>query len=120
MDHEWIDDAIQAMPGATAEFKPEWGVMVYRLAGKMIGMRGGYKDGRPILTLKLPPDQGQVLREQFDYVIPGYYSNKVHYNSVFLDTDVSREFIAELLVDARDCVFATLPKKTQAAMAGDV
>lgn len=117
MDHDWIDDTIRAMNGAELEFKPEWNSMLYRLAGKMIGMRGSYKDGRPILTLKLPPEQGEMLREQFEHIIPGYYSNKTHYNSIFLDAGFSREFITDLLEDSRQCVFATLPKKTQALLA---
>lgn len=116
MNHEWIDDAVRSMNGAEVKFKPEWDSMLYHLAGKSIGMRGSYKDGRPILTLKLPPEQGELLREQFEQIIPGYYSNKTHYNSIFLDADFSREFIEDLLEDSRTCVFASLPKKTQALL----
>lgn len=116
MEHHWIDDAWEAMTGADTEFKQGWGSMLYRLGGKMIGMRGAYKDGRPILTIKLPPEQGALLREQFEDIIPGYYSNKVHYNSIFLDAGFDREFITDLLEDSWQCVFETLPKKTQALL----
>ena len=120
MDHRWIDDAVAAMPGTTVTFKPEWDSMLYHLQGKAMGMRGGYKDGRPILTIKLPPDQGEMLRETHEFIIPGYYSNKTHYNSVFLDAGLPREFITELLEDAWNCVFASLPKKTQAALTAEM
>jgi predicted DNA-binding protein (MmcQ/YjbR family) len=120
MDYSWIDDAIVAMPGTTVTPKPEWESMLYHLQGKSIGMRGTYKDGRPILTIKLPPDQGEMLRETHESIIPGYYSNKTHYNSVFLDAGLPREFILELLEDAWNCVLAALPKKTQAALAAEM
>jgi predicted DNA-binding protein (MmcQ/YjbR family) len=120
MDYSWIDDAIAVMPGTTVTFKPEWDSTLYHLQGKSMGMRGNYKDGRPILTIKLPPDQGEMLRETHESIIPGYYSNKTHYNSVFLDAGLPREFIIELLEDAWNCVFASLPKKTQTALAAEM
>lgn len=92
--------------------------MIYRVADKMIGMRGSYKDGRPIVTIKLPPEQGGMLRETHEQIIPGFYMNKLHYNSVFLDTGVDEKFIRDLLDDAYDCVFATLTKKARQAIEG--
>lgn len=118
MDSHWTDDAIRAMSGTEVEYKNGWNSIVFKLGGKMFGMRGSYKDGRPILTIKLPPEQGEMLREQFEHIIPGYYSNKLHWNSIFLDVDYSQDFIAELLEDSYDCVFGSLPKKTQARLDG--
>lgn len=116
MEPHWIDDFIASLPGTSTEHKAEWGSMLYRVGDKMIGMRGTYKDGRPILTIKLPPAQGETLRETHEAIIPGYYSNKVHYNSIFLDAGFDDAFITELIEDAYDCVFATLTKKTQRAI----
>lgn len=113
MDHHWIDDAIASMPGTSVTYKEEWGAMIYRVADKMIGMRGGYKDGRPLVTIKLPPEQGEMLRQTQVNIIPGYYMNKLHYNSIFLDAGVDEALIAELLEDSYDCVFATLTKKAR-------
>lgn len=116
MDHHWIDDTIANMPGTSVTHKEEWGAMLYRVADKMIGMRGEYKDGRPIVTIKLPPEQGEMLRATHEHIIPGYYMNKLHYNSVFLDAGVDETFISELLQDSYDCVFATLTKKARQAI----
>ncbi|MCA9833689.1 MAG: MmcQ/YjbR family DNA-binding protein [Thermomicrobiales bacterium] len=116
MEPHWIDERIASLPGTSTEHKPAWGSMLYRVGDKMIGMRGTYKDGRPILTIKLPPAQGELLRETYDAIIPGYYSNKVHYNSVFLDAGFDDAFIGELIEDAYDCVFATLTGKAQKAI----
>lgn len=119
MTFSWIDDKVASMPHTTVEYRADWDVTIYRLTNKMIGLLTRYKDGRPLLTLKLPPDQGDLLRETFSYVIPGYLSNKKHYNSVFLDTEVTQEFVEDLLEDAWQCVFATLPKKTQRLINGE-
>ncbi|MCO5227153.1 MAG: MmcQ/YjbR family DNA-binding protein [Thermomicrobiales bacterium] len=116
MDHHWIDDAIANMPGTSVTYKEEWGAMIYRVADKMIGMRGGYKDRRPLVTIKLPPEQGELLRQTQVNIIPGYYMNKLHYNSIFLDAGVDEALIAELLEDSYDCVFAMLTKKVRQAI----
>ena len=39
--------------------------------------------------MKSDPEKALTLREAYeDIVIPGYYSNKKHWNSIFLDADV--------------------------------
>ena len=116
MTFDWIDESIRAMNGTEIEYKAGWDSTVYKLGGKMFGMRGSYKDGRPLLTLKLPPAQNELLRESFEHIIPGYYSNKVHWSSLFLDTEFDRQFITDLLEDAYDCLFEALPKMTQSLL----
>lgn len=116
VDHTWIDEAVATLPGAEAEYKPDWDAHLYRVAGKLFGTRGRYRDGRPIVTLKLDPEFGELLRQNHDWVIPGYYSNKRHYNSVFLDADVPRQRVLDLLHDAYELVVAALPKKVRATL----
>ena len=39
--------------------------------------------GKPVyITCKLNPAEGDFLRRQYEDIIPGYYMNKVHWNSV--------------------------------------
>jgi predicted DNA-binding protein (MmcQ/YjbR family) len=50
---------------------------------KLFAMYGSDKKGREIITLKLESMHGQFLREQYKGdIVPGYYMNKVHWNSV--------------------------------------
>ncbi len=118
-DHGWIDALAAALPGVQVEYKPEWGVFLYRVAGKLFGTRGRFRDGRPIVTLKLDPELGELLRSNHDWVIPGYYSNKRHYNSVFLE-EAPRQRVIELLHDAYELVVSALPRKARAALAPEV
>jgi len=40
------------------------------------------------ITLKCPPGLAVVLSEKYSALIPGYYSNKVHWNTIIMDKDV--------------------------------
>ncbi len=46
-------------------------------------------------------------------IIPGYYSNKQHWNSVKPDGDVPDELLKKLLNRSYDLVFKNLTKKKQ-------
>ncbi|MDO5328298.1 MAG: MmcQ/YjbR family DNA-binding protein, partial [Clostridia bacterium] len=46
-------------------------------------------------------------------IIPGYYSNKQHWNSVKPDGDVPDDLLKALLDRSYTLVFKKLPKKTQ-------
>ena len=37
------------------------------------------------ITLKLEPLESEFFRKQYEEIIPGYYMNKVHWNSIKAD-----------------------------------
>ena len=84
MGYPWLDEYCTAKQGAVRDYKVEWDAVRYLLFGKMFAMRGTEKTGRAIITLKLPPEEGEFLRRQYADIIPGYYMNKQHWNSVYL------------------------------------
>ena len=47
--------------GVEEEFKVEWNATLYRIGGKIFVMWGEYKDGRPLLTVKLEPALSDIL-----------------------------------------------------------
>lgn len=66
------------LPGAdcTHPFGPDWDVYkvrdrVFMLATRLVG--------RPIVTVKVSPPEGDVLRESFAQISPGYHMNKRHW-----------------------------------------
>ena len=114
MDFTWIDDLATTKKGAECIYKAEWGAQRYLIKDKMFGMRGTHKDGRPIVTLKLEPLHGELMRKQYkDTIIPGYYMNKVHWNSVYLDTDIPKEVIENMMEESYQLTYKTLPVKVQ-------
>ena len=63
----------------------------------MFVMHGSDKEGKEIITLKLEPDYGQFLREQYKGdVVPGYYMNKEHWNSVYVDGNVPDDVLRQM------------------------
>ena len=116
---EQMDQLIRAhclsQKGTQQDYKEEWHAWRYLVGGKMYAMRGGDKEGLPILTLKLPPEQGYALREQYTgIIVPGYYMNKEHWNSVYLFGGVPGDVFGKLIETAYQTVLRSLSKKAQA------
>ena len=113
MRYEWMDAHFLSLPGAEKDFKVEWNAVRYLLGGKMFGMQGGDKEGRPIITLKLEPAHGVLLREQYVDIIPGYYMNKEHWNSLYLEGSVPDDVLRKMIVESHRLILASLSKKLQ-------
>ena len=58
MDAESIKSALQAKNGVVMDFKLEWDAFRFLLFDKMFAMLGFTQQQEPILTLKLPPQEG--------------------------------------------------------------
>lgn len=69
-------------------------------------------DGKAVyIKLKLDPGEGDYLRSQYDDIIPGYYMNKVNWNSVKADGNVPEELLQTLLDKSYELVLAGFSKK---------
>ena len=66
-----------------------------------------------LITLKLEPVEGAFLREQYSDIIPGYYMNKDHWNSIKADGNIPDDLLKELLDKSYWLVFEKLTKKKQ-------
>lgn len=113
MSYLWIDDYCLSMKGVVKEFKNEWNATRYMIKDKMFVLQGGDKEGRPIVTVKLEPEDGYFLRQQFKDIKPGYYMNKAHWNSLYLEGDVPDEIVKDMLNKSYSLVLASLSKKLQ-------
>lgn len=113
MSH-WIHDYCMQKRGVTEEFKDIWNSQLYKLGGKIFVMHGEYKDGRPLLTVKLEPVFSEILRQQYPGdIIPGYYTDKTHWSSLFLDSAVPQDVARAMLDNGYETMLSALPKKTQ-------
>lgn len=115
--NRWIHDYCMNHFGVEEEFKGAWNAQLYKLGGKIFVMLGEYKDGRPLLTVKLEPAFSEILRLQFaGDIIPGYYTDKTHWSSLFLDSAVPEDVARAMLDNGYETMLRALPKKTQAAL----
>ena len=107
------------MPGVVRDFKEEWNAFRYLLDGKMFLMDGKNKENQHILTFKLEPLHGELARKKYPEIVPGYYMNKTHWNSMLCDGNVPDEILREYLQESYGLILSALPKKTQQALTGE-
>ena len=114
MKYEWIDKYLLEKPGVTKDLQPEWNWIRYQIGGKMFAAICLDDNDKPYyITLKLEPLEGEFWRKQYEDIIPGYYMNKVHWNSVKADGKVPDDILRDLLNKAYVIVLGSLSKKKQ-------
>ena len=117
--YEWLDAYLQEKTGAVKDYKLEWQWWRYQVGGKLFAAtcqpgpeHKGY-DCRELLTLKCEPLRSELLRAEFPDIIPGFYCDKRHWISVFLDGDVPEDVLRDLCDCSYRLVFGKLTKKLQ-------
>lgn len=120
MRYTWIDDFLMEKKGVTKDFKEEWNWIRYQIRDKMFAAICLGKDNKPYyITLKLEPMEGEFLRTQYEDIIPGYYMNKVHWNSVKPDGAVPDDLLKDMLEKSYDLVLSGFSKKKRAEILGE-
>ena len=97
--------------GVTEGFPFDQKTLVFKVFGKMFALVD--VDDFDAINLKCDPEKAIELRESFQGVQPGFHMNKTHWNSVYLNEDVSDQFLAELIDHSYELVYASLPKKVR-------
>lgn len=114
MKYAWLDDHLMAKPAVTKDFKKEWNWIRYMIGGKMFAAVLLGEDGKPYyINLKLEPVEGEILRRAYEDIVPGYYSNKQHWNSVKPDGAVPDALLKDMLDKSYTLVLRGLSKKKQ-------
>ena len=115
MNHyPWIHEELMAKPGATRDFKEEWNWIRYQVGGKLYAaVCRNEANEDMLLTLKLEPLEGELLRRQYADIIPGYYMNKVHWNSIKLDGTIPDDLIRHMMEESYRLIVKSLPQKVQ-------
>lgn len=111
----------EAFKGAKVYFRDDWEVFYFDLQGKMFGMMSDQAGEDAIITLKNLPEKNEELRELYQgIVIPGYYANKNHWNSIKLASpEVSDEAIKQMITISYQLVYQKLTKKQKAEIDGE-
>lgn len=103
----------------TKDLQKDWNWIRYQIGGKMFAaVCLDEKDVPYYITLKLEPAEGDFLRQQYEDIVPGYYMNKMHWNSVKPDGQVPDELLKDLLEKSYRLVLGGLSKKKQRELLG--
>ena len=120
MKYEWIDEYLLKKAGVTKDHQKEWNWIRYHIGGKMFAAVCLDDNDKPYyITLKLEPLEGDFFRKQYEDIIPGYYMNKMHWNSVKADGDVPDDVLKDLLDKAYQIVLGSLSRKKQKEVLGE-
>ena len=115
MKYPWIDRYLLTKPAVTKDLQSEWNWIRYKIGDKMFAaICLDDETGKPVyITLKLDPAEGEFFRQQYEDVIPGYYMNKVHWNSIKVDGAVPDDLLQEMLEKSYRLVLGGFSKKKQ-------
>lgn len=114
MRYDWIDEYLMKKRSVTKDLQVSWNWIRYMIGGKMFAAVCLDDKDKPVyITLKLMPAEGEFMREQYEDIIPGYYCNKQHWNSVKADGNVPDELLKKMLDKSYTLVLEGFSKKRQ-------
>ncbi len=112
MKYAELETLLLSYMDASLDFPFDDKTAVFKVAKKMFALIG--LEGKPLsINLKCDPEDAQVLRLQFDAIIPGYHMNKEHWNTVILDGSLDPHLVKKLIEDSYILVVKGMSKKEQ-------
>lgn len=110
MTKEQMHLYMMSKKGTQHDFKLEWDADRYLLEGKMYAYIGQDNKNRPIITLKGDPQWNNDYRAKYSYIVPGYYMNKQHWISIYLDANADDDVIKECIDRAYEVLLSSFSK----------
>lgn len=102
--------------GVTEGFPFDHKTIVFKVGGKMFALAD--IEEFDSFNVKCDPDLAVELRERYQAVKPGFHMNKTHWNTVYIDQDMSDDLLLEQIENSYQLIFQSLPKKTQHEIQG--
>lgn len=114
MRYDWMDDFLLKKRCVTKDYQPVWNWVRYQIGGKMFAAQCLDEKGQPYyINLKVDPGESLFLRDQYEDIVPGHYSDKKNWISVKPDGAVPDELLKDLLEKAYLLMLQTFSKKRQ-------
>lgn len=116
MNAEELRQLALSFPGTTEGIPFNETTLVFKVVDKMFLLVS--LDSVPLrYNFKAHPEEGLRLREMYPAVIPGYHSDKRHWNTVTLDESVPEKELRAWVRESYRLVRAKLPQYVQAKLA---
>jgi predicted DNA-binding protein (MmcQ/YjbR family) len=68
------------------------------------------------VNVKCDPELSEELRANYSAVKPGYHMNKIHWNTVTFNEDVTDAHLLQMVNDSYNLVVKSLPKKVRESL----
>ena len=114
MNIEEYRDYCISKKGVSEGFPFDKNTLVFKVMGKMFALAD--VDSFNFINLKCDPEKAAELREIYNAIKPGYHMSKTHWNSVYVNSDVSDKMIYQLIDDSYNLIVSSLTKKLQAEL----
>lgn len=109
MNIEEFRDYCIAKKGVIESFPFDKNTLVFKVMNKMFALAD--VETFEFINLKSDPEKAIELREKFQGIKPGYHMSKVHWNSVYVNTDVDDKLVLELIDESYQLIVSSLTKK---------
>ena len=124
-NYPWLQAYLISKPGVERDYKLEWGWHRWLVGGKMFaavcqpGPKHAVHAGREMVLLKCDPRMAELFRAEYPDVVPGFYSDKRTWNTIYLDGAVPEQVLRDMCDMSYDLVFSKLTKKLQRELKGE-
>ena len=86
--------------------------LVFRVGNKIFLLMSLNAGNR--FNVKCDPELAVELRDRHTEVIPGFHMNKVHWNTVYTDGNLTNKQLCEMIDHSYSLILKSLPKAVQA------
>ena len=114
MNIEEFREYCMVKPGVTEEFPFGESTLVFKVMGKMFALTN--LEGDWTVNLKCDPIRAIELREMYPAIQPGFHMNKALWNTVIMDSSLSRQLFLELVDHSYELVVDKLPLKLRSEL----
>ena len=99
--------------GVTESFPFDNDTLVFKVLDKIFLLIS--LERQPLrINVKCDPEKAIELRESYsDNILPGYHMNKLHWNTVIINQELSNTLIKKFIDDSYHLVLESLPKAKQ-------
>lgn len=115
MNIEEVREYALSLPMATEDmpYGPDW--LIFRIGGKIF-LHIWLESPEPTCAVKLPPEEGEELRESMGGAVrPAYHLNKTHWSDLMLE-QVDDDVVSRLIRESYGAVCSRLPRKVRSQM----
>ncbi len=110
MDIEQVREYCLTLPGVTEDSPYGPDMIVFRIEGKIF-LHLPLEYAVPRIAVKLPPEEGQDLRDRHTAIRAAYHLNKVHWNEILIENTFPSEQIQNWILESYNLVLSSLPKR---------
>jgi len=110
MNIEQIREYTLSLPSVTEDMPYGPDMVVFRIEGKIfLHLPLEYAD--PRMSVKLPPEKAERLRELYSAITPAWHLNKKHWSDILIENHFDDEQLQGWIQESYRLVISKLPKQ---------